>query len=100
MMKFFFTRFVWNSLRNKLIAILAVIIGPAVNRRKRAIPISVTRINLGSPLQRIGFPRIRISHFSSFKHAVKEIQDEKQLREKYEHSSYGDELIEITKHVE
>ena len=52
-------------LRNKISSVFSIIIGPAVHFGYIAGPVTMTRVDWRSPLERICPPWIRCSHFSS-----------------------------------
>ena len=87
-------------LRNKLIAVLAVIIGPPVYGGYLAGPIAMTRMDRRRPFQRVRPPRVLILHFSSVKNAVNEVDDKKNLGEENQHGGNRDKPVQISEHVE
>src|SRR5262245_55767026 len=87
-------------LRDMVFSIFTVIVGPAVNRWNFSRPVAVSRENGCCPLNSIGFPRIQFGLFSSFKNAVPEIENEKQLCRKNQDSGDRDKLIQFSELVE
>src|SRR4030095_5733108 len=87
-------------LRNVFIAILAVIIRPAVNGRNLTRPVSMTRLDGSCPFDGIGFPRIWSLQLSSYKNTGEKVYDKQNLSKEHQHGSEGDEFVQCSKHVE
>src|SRR5690554_3738428 len=87
----------WHRLRNKILfsSGLGVIVRPPVNGGNLTGPVSMSRIDRGSPFQGIGKPRV-LSGLSSSVHTVEEVEHEDKLcgkgdnsRGRYEHVQIG-----------
>src|SRR5690242_1522637 len=94
----------WFVLLNKILvrSFLAVIICPAVNRRKITRPVTMNTLDRRCPFQRSRSPWILGSLFPAIPDAVEEIEYKQQLGCENNHCSDRDKLVEpleVTKSI-
>src|SRR5689334_1755268 len=87
-------------LRNKISSVFSIIIRPAVHLGNIARPVTVTRIDRRSPLERVGAPGIGASYFPAFENGIEKVEYKHQVHTKYNDGDDRDHDIEVAKFVE
>ena len=95
-----FSRVHWFCLHDMVSSVFSIVIGPTMNFRYIARPVTVTRIDRSCPLERVSTPGIHSSNLSSFEHGIEEVENEQEVYGKHHDCYNGDHPVQVTKLVE
>lgn len=90
-----FSFFQRHVLRDEFLAIFAVVISPALNRRDVALPVTVSGFNGRRPFQRVRTPGVFGRQFATAEDGIEEVDDEQHLQEEHHNRRYGDEFVQV-----